>query len=331
MALTPTPWIDIHGHAGRCFLAGLDSSDVVVRGLGGPEVSSAYSSAKDAGLAAVTLSTVADLRVLAPDSAKGLRAAREFRQGEAYADHQRQLQEIERLVHAAGAEIAVTAADVGRSHVAGRTAVLVSCEGGDFLEGDLERLAKARAAGVSSLTLVHYRVNDLGDVQTEEPLHGGLTPFGRDVVAECNRLRIIVDCAHASFATTMDVLAQSSRPVMLSHSHLSHAERWHPRLLSVEHAQAVASAGGLIGAWPSGVTSTSLGDFADEVVRLAELVGPGHVGIGTDMDANYRPVLTSYAEFALLPELLDARGVSSTDTDKILGANFIDLLGEVGG
>jgi len=331
MALTPTPWIDIHGHAGRCFLAGLDSSDVVVRGLGGPDVSSAYSSAKDAGLAAVTLSTVADLRVLAPDSAKGLRAAREFRQGEAYADHQRQLQEIERLVHAAGAEIAVTAADVGRSHVAGRMAVLVSCEGGDFLEGDLERLAKARAAGVSSLTLVHYRVNDLGDVQTEEPLHGGLTPFGRDVVAECNRLRIIVDCAHASFATTMDVLAQSSRPVMLSHSHLSHAERWHPRLLSVEHAQAVASAGGLIGAWPSGVTSTSLGDFADEVVRLAELVGPGHVGIGTDMDANYRPVLTSYAEFALLPELLDARGVSSTDTDKILGANFIDLLGEVGG
>jgi len=87
----------------------------------------------------------------------------------------------------------------------------------------------------------------------------------------------------------------------------------------------------LIGAWPSGVTSTSLGDFADEIARLAELVGSGHVAIGTDMDANYRPVLTSYAEFALLPELLDARGVSSTDTDKILGANFMDLLRAVGG
>jgi len=331
MALTPTPWIDIHGHAGRCFLAGLDSNDVLVRALGGQEVSSACSSAQDAGLAGITLSTVADLRVLAPDSAQGLRAAREFWPGEAYADHQRQLQEIERLVHAAGAEIAITAGDVDKSNAAGRTAVLVSCEGGDFLEGDLERLSEARAAGVSSLTLVHYRVNELGDVQTEEPLHGGLTPFGRDVVAECNRLQIVVDCAHASFATTMDVLAQSSRPVMLSHSHLSHADRWHPRLLSAEHAHAVASAGGLIGAWPSGVTSTSLGDFADEIARLAELVGSGHVAIGTDMDANYRPVLTSYAEFALLPELLDARGVSSTDTDKILGANFMDLLRAVGG
>src|SRR5215472_16728522 len=102
MALTPTPWIDIHGHAGRCFLSGLDSSDVLVRGLGGQEVSSACSSAQDAGLAAITLSTVSDLRVLAPDSAKGLRAAREFRPGEAYADHRRQLQEIERLVHGGG-------------------------------------------------------------------------------------------------------------------------------------------------------------------------------------------------------------------------------------
>jgi membrane dipeptidase len=55
---------------------------------------------------------------------------------------------------------------------------------------------------------------------------------------------------------------------MVSHSHLDHADRHHPRLLSVAHARSVASAGGLIGAWPSGVTSASLADFADEVIRL---------------------------------------------------------------
>ena len=96
---------------------------------------------------------------------------------------------------------------------------------------------------------------------------------------------------------------------MISHSHLDHADRHHSRLLSGEHARAVASAGGLIGAWPSGVTSGSLEDFAAEIVRLADLVSAGHVGIGTDLDANYKPVLRSYADYATLP----AAGVARRD------------------
>ena len=142
---------------------------------------------------------------------------------------------------------------------------------------------------------------------------------------------MIVDCAHATFETTLGVLEVSSQPIMISHSHLDHAERHHPRLLGAGHAQAVAEAGGLIGAWPSGVTSTSLDDFADEVARLADLVGVDHVGIGTDMDANYRPVLRSYADFATLPQLLARRGMSDTETAKILGGNAFELLRRVAG
>ncbi len=331
MAATRAPWIDVHAHPGRCFLAGLDGTDPLVGLLGGQDVVAALSAAQDAGLAAITLSTVADLRVLAPDAAKGLRAARPFRPGEAYGDHRRQLDEIGRIADALAADVVVTAAAIERACTDGRTAVLISCEGGDFLDGRLEPLAEARTAGASSLTLVHYRVNEIGDVQTEEPAHGGLTRFGRDVVAECNRLGVIVDCAHATFETTEGVLAASRHPVMISHSHLDHADRYHPRLLSADHARAVASAGGLIGAWPSGVTSESLGDFADEVVRLAELVGVDHVAIGTDMDANYRPVLTSYADFARLPHVLADRGISAAETDKILGSNFLDLFRRVVG
>jgi membrane dipeptidase len=269
---------------------------------------------------------VADLRVLAPDPVRGLRASRQFRPGEAQADHQRQLDAIGQEVGRLGARVVRTAADVESAHASGQTAVLIGCEGGDFLEGEVEPLAEAHAAGASSLTLVHYRVNEIGDVQTEEPVHGGLTAFGREVVAQCNRLGLVVDCAHATSETTAGVLAASSRPVMISHSHLDHSDRHHPRLLSRDHALAVAAAGGLIGAWPSGVTSTSLADFADEVVRLAELIGVDHVAIGTDMDANYRPVLRSYAEFAVLPELLAARGLSDSDTDQVLGLNFLSLL-----
>ena len=114
--------------------------------------------------------------------------------------------------------------------------------------------------------------------------------------------------------------------VIISHSHLDHTSRHHPRLLSRDHALAVAAAGGLIGAWPSGVTSESLADFADEVVRLADLVGIEHVAIGTDMDANYRPVLRTYSDFAALPELLTDRGLGEAQVDQILGLNFLALL-----
>jgi membrane dipeptidase len=324
-------WVDVHAHPGRCFLAGLDDADPLASLQGGPDVAGSLTAARAAGLAAVTLSTVADLRVLAPDPVRGLRASRPFRPGEASADHRRQLAGIGRIIAGLGAPIATSAADIERAHAAGQTAVLLSCEGGDFLEGRLEPLHEARAAGASSLTLVHYRVNDIGDVQTEDPVHGGLTAFGREVVAECNRLGIIVDCAHASLETTEGVLAASSQPVMISHSHLDHAGRHHPRLLSAGHARAVASAGGCIGAWPSGVTSTSLGDFADEICRLADLVGAEHVAVGTDMDANYRPVLTRYADFAMLPDLLRQRGVSDAEAAGILGANALELLGTVAG
>ncbi len=325
------PWIDVHAHPGRCYLAGVDDNDPLAGVLGAPDVAGALSAARTAGLAAITLSTVADLRVLSPHPDKGLHASREFRPGEARADHGRQFVGIGQIVAAAGAPVAVTAADVEAAYAAGQTAVLLSCEGGDFLDGGIEPLAAVRSGGASSLTLVHYRVNDIGDVQTEEPVHGGLTGFGREVVAECNRLGMIVDCAHATFATTAGVLEHSSQPVMISHSHLDHADRPHPRQLSAEHARAVASAGGLIGAWPAGVTSATLADFADEVIRLADVVGISHVAIGTDMDANYRPVLTSYADFARLPDLLAARGASAADTGLILGGNALNLLRRVAG
>jgi membrane dipeptidase len=331
MTVTTAPRVDVHAHAGRCFLAGLDRSDPLVGLLGAEDVRGGLVSARAAGLAAITLATVADLRVLSPDPVKGLRASRPFRPGEAYSDHRRQLDSIGQVVSKLGGRIARTAGEVETAHADGEAAVLVSCEGGDFLEGRLEPLGEARAAGASSLTLVHYRVNEIGDAQTEEPAHGGLTAFGRDVVAECNRLGIIVDCAHATFETTLGVLAVSAQPVMISHSHLDHDDRHHPRLLSREHALAVAAAGGLIGAWPSGVTSTSLADFADEVVRLAGLVGAGHVAVGTDLDANYRPVLRSYSDFAALPELLGDRGLGDADVDRILGLNFLALLRAVAG
>jgi membrane dipeptidase len=333
------PRVDLHSHAGRCFLAGLPAGHSAVATMGAAAVADAVRSAQDAGMTALVLAAVADFAVLRPDPATGLRAHRDFRAGEAYADTQRQLAGIRQSVAEAGAQVATSAADLDRAARDGRTAVLLGCEGGDFLEGDLGRLEEARAAGLTVLTLVHYRVSDIGDVQTEKPVHDGLSRFGREVVAECNRLGIVVDCAHASFATTMDVLEASSQPVIISHGQLGqaetvhpdtgHSDTGHPRLMSARHAAAVAAAGGLVGAWPCGITSRSFADFGTEIIRLAEAAGPDHVAIGTDLDGNYRPVLTSYDQLDDLTGLLAARGLPTARIQQILGSNAMKLLGHV--
>jgi membrane dipeptidase len=320
------PWIDLHGHAGRCFLAGLPAGHPIVSALGAASVTGAVRAAAAAGVTALMLATVSDLAVLRPDPVAGLRAYRDFRPGEAYADHRRQLAAIGRAVAAAGAEVATSAADVDRAARDGRTVVLLGCEGGDFLDGDLRRLEEARAAGVTVLTLVHYRPSEIGDVQTEPPVYGGLSRFGRAVVAECNRLGVVVDCAHASFAATMAVLEASDQPVIISHGQLAHPGATHPRLLTTEHVAAVASAGGLTGAWPAGLTSRSLADFGTEIIRLTDVAGPGHVAIGTDLDGNYRPVLTSYNQLADLAGLLRDRGLPAAHVRQVLGGNAMDLL-----
>lgn len=326
MSANNGPWIDLHSHAGRCFLAGLPGGHPMVASLGAASVAGAVRDAAAAGMTALILATVSDLAVLRPDPVTGLRAHRDFRPGEAAAGHRRQLDGLRGAVAAAGVQVADSAADVDRAARDGRTVVLLGCEGGDFLEGDLRGLGKARTAGVTVLTLVHYRVNEIGDVQTEPPVHGGLSRFGRAVVAECNRLGIVVDCAHASFATTMAVLEVSSQPVIISHGQLGDAGAAHPRLLTTAHVAAVASAGGVIGAWPAGLTSRSLADFGAEIIRLTEAAGPAHVAIGTDLDGNYRPVLTSYAQLADLAGLLRDRGLGADRVRQVLGGNAADLL-----
>jgi membrane dipeptidase len=329
--VTTGPRVDIHAHPGRSFLAGLGAGDALARILGGDDSDAAVTSIKRTPLALVAFATVADLRVLGFEPGGGLYAARPFHPGEAYADHLRQLGAIAAVLDRHNLSIARRAADALDAHADGRTAVLLTCEGADFVEGYLDRVAEAHAAGVRSITLVHYRTNELGDIQTAPPVHGGLTEAGIAVVAEMNRLRMVIDLAHATFETTVGVLEVSTQPVMISHSHLRGPGSDHPRLLTAEHATAVASAGGLIGAWPAGVACERLEDFVDEILRLVDLVGVDHVAIGTDMDANYRPVLTAYDQLDLLAEHLLERGAAPDEVDRILGGNAIDLIEAVCG
>lgn len=325
------PWVDLHAHPGRCFLAGLPDDDVFCQFLGAETCRASLEDIERTGLAAVSFSTVADLVVLGLADDGGLRATRPFNDGEAYADHRRQLAALENLARRHGATIVRRAEDIVRAHEDGTSALLFACEGADFVEDHLERLEECHDAGVRSITLVHYRQNDYGDLQTEELRHGGLSGAGREVVREMNRLGLLIDLAHATFETTRGVLEESDAPITISHTHLRAVGREHPRLISAEHAREVASAGGLIGVWPAGVASRTLEDYLDEIIRMIEVVGVRHVGVGTDMDANFRPVMDRHGQFRDLDERLLARGLTRVEVDQVLGGNAVELLRAVCG
>ncbi len=319
------PWIDLHAHPGRFFNDGLAPD---ARAAAFPEVSDVDSAVADAtsgGMAAVPFATIADNAVLGWLAPGRLGATREFAAGEAVTDHDRQLASVRALADRLALPIADTAADIERAHAAGRPCVLLTCEGADFAEEDLGQVERARAAGARSIQLVHYRQNAFGDLQTSPPQHHGLSAAGRELVREINRQQLLIDVAHASFETTVAALEESSAPVMLSHSHLGGGRREHPRLLTPEHAQAVAEAGGVIGAWPSGFSSDTFDDYLDEIARLVDLVGIDHVGIGTDLDGNYRPVLTRYGQFADVAAGLRRRGLTAAEADQVLGGNALRL------
>ena len=103
----------------------------------------------------------------------------------------------------------------------------------DFLEGRIERLEEAyRRWTLRHLQLTHYRVNELGDIQTEPPVHGGLTDFGAAVIRGCNRLGIVVDVAHGTLDLVKRAAAITAKPLVLSHTSLTSRPGPHSRQIT---------------------------------------------------------------------------------------------------
>lgn len=326
--LAEYPSVDVHAHPGRSFLVGAKPDSLLIRLMRDGFEADRIADMRRAHVTASLFSIVADFPLLAIENG-GLHAAREFEDGEAYRDFNRQFARLRSLVDDGLIRAGLTPGDIRAAHRAGEQVAVLCSEGGDFIEDRLERLGEAYAAGLRSVTLVHYHVNQLGDIQTVAPVHQGLTDFGRAVVGEMNRLGMIIDVAHATQATCAGVVAESRVPVMLSHSSLQSGAEPSLRLIPVEHARLVADAGGIIGAWPAGIGSTTLADFVGQIFALVDAVGIEHVAIGTDMDANYKPVLTDYADFPLLAAALLMRGMSEGDAAKVLGGNFLRLFDDV--
>jgi membrane dipeptidase len=127
----------------------------------------------------------------------------------------------------------------------GRIAGLIGAEGGHTIENSLEALEGLHERGVRYMTLTHADANDWADSATDEARHGGLTDFGVAVVAEMNRLGMLVDISHVSDQTMRRAIEVSRAPVIASHSS-AFAIASHPRNVTDEVIEMVAAAGGVV-------------------------------------------------------------------------------------
>ncbi len=142
-------------------------------------------------------------------------------------------------------EMAYSADDIERIAKQGRIASLIGIEGGHSIENSLGSLRMFYRLGARYMTLTHSDNLDWADSATDEPKHGGLTPFGEEVVREMNRLGMLVDISHVSPDTMRHVLKIAAAPVIASHSS-AYAIAPHPRNVPDDVLKQVAKNGGVI-------------------------------------------------------------------------------------
>jgi membrane dipeptidase len=142
-------------------------------------------------------------------------------------------------------ELAATAADVRRIQKAGKIASMMGVEGGSQIDNSLPVLRQYHALGVRYMTLTHVRHNDWADSANEAPRAAPLTPFGKAVVNEMNRIGMLVDISHVSPGTMKAVLAASKAPVIFSHSS-ARATVDHPRNVPDDVLAMMKANGGVV-------------------------------------------------------------------------------------
>lgn len=178
--------------------------------------------------------------------------------------------------------LATTAAEVEAARRGGRIASLVGAEGGHQIDGSLAVLRQLRAAGVVYLTLTHTKNVGWADSGTDVPDTRGLSDFGRQVVAEMNRIGMIVDLSHTSPDTAKAAIAASRAPVIFSHSN-AHAVNPHPRNVPDDVLKALAANGGIVmvNVYPVFVSAKVRTWQADKAAEEARLKGsPAGLALG---------------------------------------------------
>ncbi len=323
--LQKNPAIDCHAHPGRTFVKGAENLTwklKIYQAVGTFE-DRVVGEMHDGGMATAVFNAVADFPVLnATDS--GLVSVRNFNEGEAWSYFQMQLQNLKALESRGLVMPVLEPDDIAKAFVAGKPGAMLAVEGGDFVGDDPAHIEVAANAGLRMVTLVHYLSGGkIGDIMTAPPVNGGLTDFGADVVRRIHANRLMLDLAHATEKTAFDAIAAAPGPVVATHTHITGLGIGSARFISPELARAIADTGGYIGAWPAGIGISTFAGFIRRIVELTNVVGIDHVALGTDMDANYKPVWETYKKTPYVVAGLFREGYGETDVAKIIGGNFL--------
>lgn len=241
----------------------------------------------------------------------------------------------------------------------GKLAIVLHFQGTGPFEYDLDLAEAYWRLGVRVVQMAYNMRSPAAD-GCEEPGNAGLSRFGRQLVAEFNRLGIVVDVSHTGHASSMEAVEASTAPCIASHSNAAavHSSR---RNLQDDLIKAIAASGGVIGvngfpAFVADTTEPALDQYIDHMAYIADLVGPGHVGVGLDY-TDRNPPMAEYEQLVAdghwsresyppppwhypsgledasgLPNLtqrLLERGFSQQDVRGILGENWLRVFGAV--
>lgn len=245
----------------------------------------------------------------------------------------RMLEAMEQAFDRCGrARLATKASHVLAAKAEGTLAAFLTIEGGEAIGESLDDLRSFYARGVRLMTLTWNRINAIGR-GADQPGPDGLTPFGRRVIAEMERLGMIVDVSHLCDQALDEVLAVAQRPLVASHSN-ARALVPHRRNLTDDQAERIAATGGLVAVTFAGLfvdpvpAAVTVDRVLDHVDHLVSVIGAEHVGLGTDFDGFPAAIGMVMPDCTHLPELTEGlvrRGYAEQDIRAIMGGNWLRI------
>lgn len=262
------------------------------------------------------------------------------------------LTQIEEMVakNCTAVDIAYTPDDLWRLKRAGKRAIMLGIENGYAIGNDIHNVEAFRQRGVVYMTLCHNGDNDICDSARGNHEHGGVSEFGKQVIAEMNRVGMMVDLSHAAEASFYDALQLSQTPIVCSHSS-ARALCDHPRNLTDDQMRALAKAGGVaqvtlyhgflvkdsvdfnpncqLSTVNSQLEATIL-DAIDHLNHMVNIMGIEHVGIGTDFDGDggIRGCASASELINFTRRLLRER-YTEEQIQMIWGGNFLRIMKQV--
>ena len=222
------------------------------------------------------------------------------------------------------------AADITQAQAQNKLAAVLAIENTDALDQSIYPLSAFYELGVRTLTITHSTRSWAAD-GCEVENGGGLTGFGKSVIAEMNRLGMLVDVSHLNDRGFWDTLEHSTTPVMATHS-CCRLLCGHPRNLTDEQLAELGKSGGVVALTfvPEFIhdSSPTIDGLIDHIEHAIQHAGIDHVALGSDFDGG-GTLVASALVYPEITEMLSERGLSDADLAKVLGSNHLRILTQV--